>query len=565
MQGSGRSRELEADRYQWLPSLPREWGSAGQTGELGHNPRSCIVTLNFAIATVFITQTNNGYDSALISSFQALAPWRADLRNPSPSKVGLLNLAAYLAGLCTAPFAAWSSDRYGRRICIRYAAVTMVIGSIMGSCADQENESAYSLFITSRAIIGSGLAFGVMVSPILLQELPHPSQRQTLAGLFNTFYIFGSIIAAWLLFGTSFISNSWSWRIPYIVQIGPALFALVAIFFVPESPRFHLNRGDEKACMDFLIKYHGNGEETELVRFEFEEMKETLTKEKEMRKHGWNILWANRPNRHRTALVLWIGFCQALSGQAIITFYYTSILKLVGITQTQQVVGINGGLQIFNWICSLYGAYLVPRVPRRKLLMSAWLGVLVSNVWVVASSARYAHSHSKAAGIATVIGVWFYDGFYNLVCGPLFFSMTAEVLSFHIRAKGMMANALLVKVLSIANSYMNPVALSAIGWRYYLVYTGLIIVQLVGWYVLAVDTNGCTLEEIAILFEGKHGAVPDPERAAAIATATTPRPLAWSRGTNISFASSIKKTEESSADIGRLTTLEVNELGRIPD
>jgi len=27
-----------------------------------------------------------------------------------------------------------------------------------------------------------------------------------------------------------------------------------------------------------------------------------------------------------------------------------------------------------------------------------------------------------------------------------------------------MANALLVKVLSIANSYMNPVALSAIGW-----------------------------------------------------------------------------------------------------
>lgn len=28
-----------------------------------------------------------------------------------------------------------------------------------------------------------------MVSPILLQELPHPSQRQTLAGLFNTFYI----------------------------------------------------------------------------------------------------------------------------------------------------------------------------------------------------------------------------------------------------------------------------------------------------------------------------------------------------------------------------------------
>ena len=135
----------------------------------------------------------------------------------------------------------------------------------------------------------------------------------------------------------------------------------------------------------------------------------------------------------------------------------------------------------------------------------------------------------------------------------------------------MMANALLVKALSIANSYMNPVALSAIGWvspgrlfrpiegfltdtsraqRYYLVYTGLIVVQLIGWYVLAVDTNNLTLEgmslpfypslpalvprltlqpdstrlEIAVLFEGKNGAVPDPERAAAAAAAAVTHP-----------------------------------------
>lgn len=108
----------------------------------------------------------------------------------------------------------------------------MVVGSIMGSCAKDGNVSgqltfalhdlristakapiptAYGLFIASRVVIGSGLAFGVskgfqsvtvqcsltqarslrqvMVSPILLQELPHPAQRQTLAGLFNTFYI----------------------------------------------------------------------------------------------------------------------------------------------------------------------------------------------------------------------------------------------------------------------------------------------------------------------------------------------------------------------------------------
>lgn len=57
-------------------------------------------------------------------------------------------------------------------------------------------------------------------------------------------------------------------------------------------------------------------------------MKETLTKEKEAKQYGWSILWATKPNRHRTALVLWIGFCQTLSGQAIITLYVARTLRL---------------------------------------------------------------------------------------------------------------------------------------------------------------------------------------------------------------------------------------------
>ncbi|GAA5940379.1 hypothetical protein JCM3775_005073 [Rhodotorula graminis] len=476
-----------------------------------------LVTLNLALLVIYITQGNNGYDSALISGYQAMQPWRADLGNPSPSKIGFLNLVAYCAGLSTAPIAAYASDRWGRRLCLRYAALTMVVGSVLGTCAGEGNTSAYGLFLGSRAIIGSGLAFAVIISPILLQELPHPSQRQTAASLFNTCYILGSIVAAWTIFGTGSLSTSWSWRIPYIIQIGPAMFALVAVFFVPESPRFHLGRGDEQACLDFLVRYHGNGEETELVRFEYEEMKDTLRKEREATQFGWSILWATSANRRRTALVLWVGFCQCMSGQAIITFYYTSILSLVGLKDTRRVTGINGGLQIFNWMASLLGVWLVPRVPRRKLLMTAWVGVLVSNVWLIVASALYAQNGGKGAGIAAVVAVWLYDFFFNLVCGPLFFSYTAEVLPFYMRAKGMMANALLTKSLSIFNSYVNSVALASIGWKYYLVYTVLIVIQLAGWYALAVNTNGLTLEEIALLFEKPEGAVPDVDRAVAVA------------------------------------------------
>lgn len=112
----------------------------------------------------------------------------------------------------------------------------------------------YAFFIVSRIIFGSGLAFCVVISPILLQELPHPSQRVTIAGLFNTNYAVGNFIAAWLCFGCSYIKNDWSWRTVYIIQIIPALYLLLAIHFVPESPRWLMSKGREAEALDFLVK-----------------------------------------------------------------------------------------------------------------------------------------------------------------------------------------------------------------------------------------------------------------------------------------------------------------------
>ena len=58
------------------------------------------------------------------------------------------------------------------------------------------------------------------------------------------------------------------------------------------------------------------------------------------------------------------------------------------------------------------------------------------------------------------------------------------------------------KIISIFNAYVNSIALDNIGWKYYLVYTCLLVVQLVLMYFICVETSGYTLEEIAVLFDG---------------------------------------------------------------
>lgn len=171
----------------------------------------------------------NGVDSGLVGTFQALAPWKAALGHPSHSAIGLLNASMYIAGLITAPIAGYVADRWGRTWCVRYSACTMLVGGVVGTLPGISGANGYNLFLASRIIIGSGLAFCLMISPILLQEMPHPNQRVTMAALFNQNYALGGFLIAWILFGCSYLTNNWSWRIPYIIHFIPAVYLVIAM------------------------------------------------------------------------------------------------------------------------------------------------------------------------------------------------------------------------------------------------------------------------------------------------------------------------------------------------
>ncbi|ORY74528.1 general substrate transporter [Leucosporidium creatinivorum] len=473
-----------------------------------------VLKLNFFISVVYVAQALNGYDSSLIGGFQALPSWKAALGNPSRSAIGIMNASFYIAGLLTAPIASYVSDRWGRKWCIRYSALAALLGTILGSIAGVDGADGYGLFTASRVIFGSGISFSLMISPIMLQELPHPSQRVVIAGLFNANYAVGAFLAAWVAFGCSYISNAYAFKIPYILQAPMALYCLIAIQFVPETPRWLMSKGREEEAMAFLVKYHGNGDpQDELVLFEFQEMKEAIREEKERHQDSWSQLFATKGNRHRLAIVFLIVSCQNFSGTAIISVYYTQILTLVGITGAQKQTGINAGLTAFTCVAAIIGATFVNRLRRRTMLMGSWAALILVNVGFVVSAARYVQTGATSAAYTNVVMLWLYDFCFFFVCGPLFFSYQTECLSYSVRAKGMMIWGITAKVISVFNSYVNSIAIGAIGWKYYLVYTCTLTLQLVCMYLVAVETSGYTLEEIAVLFDGENSTAPHVEVA----------------------------------------------------
>ncbi|KAF9018242.1 general substrate transporter, partial [Hymenopellis radicata] len=420
-----------------------------------------LFRLNLLLCCIFLTQYLNGYDANLVGGFQAMSAWKTSLGYPDSSKIGLLNTAPYLVGLVTAPFAAWIADKWGRKWCIQYASVTNLVGTAIGCAAGAGGSSTdgYAMFMVSRIIIGSGLAFSLMCSPIMLQELPHPKHRTWMAGFFDVAFICGNFTAAWL--GCSHLTNNWSWSaLSILIHIGPALVSIFVITYVPESPRWLIKKGRDNEAKAFFAKYHANGaEDDELAAFEYAEVHEAIRMETETKQDSWKVIFSSRSNRHRLGCVILIATCQNLSGTGNISYFrFPLVLKIVGITNTVTLTGLNAGSTSFSFVMAMFGLWLTQRINRRPQLLGAWLAVLLANIGLTTCLAMYTKTGNKGASIAAVAFMWLYNGAFFVACGSIFFSYPAEVLHYSMRGKGMMIWTITAKCLGVFSSYTNPVA-----------------------------------------------------------------------------------------------------------
>ena len=127
------------------------------------------------------------------------------------------------------------------------------------------------------------------------------------------------------------LNEAYYQRIPYLLQLIPATYIVIAIQFTPETPRFLMANGREEEARDFLVKYHGNGDENDpLVNFEFEEMKETLASEQEAMRTPWKDILKAPGNKHRMGLVALMTFMPQLNGSTIISYYCESTEEMRG-------------------------------------------------------------------------------------------------------------------------------------------------------------------------------------------------------------------------------------------
>jgi len=278
-------------------------------------------------------------------------------------------------------------------------------------------------------------------------------------------------------------------------------------------------KGQEEEAARVLGKYHANGNVNDpLVQFELNEIREAIRLEEETKKSvSFLALFSNGANLRRMRIIIGIGFFSQWSGNGLISYYLNLVLTAVGIVEDWKQTLINGCLQIYNLIIAISASLLTERLGRRTLFLWSTAGMCLFYTFITVTGAVYHNTSvidptdadkvlvpgNQSAAHAFIAMVFLYSFAYDIAYTPLLVSYTVEILPYQIRAKGLAVMNLTVTAALVFNQYINPIAWKALNWHYYIVYSVWIFLEYIYIYFFAVETKGTTLEECALLFEGK--------------------------------------------------------------
>ena len=183
---------------------------------------------------------------------------------------------------------------------------------------------------------------------------------------------FFGFLAAGIVYGISYDTSNTGWRAALAVTFIPATILLIALPFVPESPRFLYQHRKEEQCMKALCKLYGGTVEdngdiklSEQALTEFEAMKAAISWDLEHGQHKWSALYITKAARYRSFVAISSQCWWAWNGGSVFTYYYSKVYRAAGINNIHIIFGI-ASVQQASWcIGGIMGGYLLDIWGRR--------------------------------------------------------------------------------------------------------------------------------------------------------------------------------------------------------
>ncbi|MBR3744899.1 MAG: sugar porter family MFS transporter [Bacteroidales bacterium] len=309
-----------------------------------------------------------GYDTAVISGTTEIVKTQFGL---STGMEGWYVGCALIGSIIGVLVAGMLSDFLGRKTTMLIAALMFSVSAIgCAVCAD------FTQLVIYRIIGGFGIGIVSIVSPIYISEVSPARVRGTMVSFYQLFITIGFLLAYLVNFfilkgaamdsgdpalGVRMFNNEY-WRGMLGCEAIPDLLFLIVIFFIPESPRWLIVKGQDSRALAIMRRIYSSDSEAEAG---LAQTKESIAGEV---KTEWKALL--EPGILKAVLV---GSAIAILGQFMgvnaVLYYGPKIFSDAGFSDPLFSTVLVG---IVNMLTTVIALLIIDKVGRKQLV---WWGV----------------------------------------------------------------------------------------------------------------------------------------------------------------------------------------------
>ncbi|KAF6795453.1 sugar transporter [Colletotrichum sojae] len=371
-------------------------------------------------------------------------------------------------------FSYFMGERLGRRRMLMGGASMMIIGAVLLG-------ASYNIaaLLTGRIITGIGSGMNSSTAPVYVSECAAATNRGALLTFQGTVTILGVVIAYWTDYGTAFYDSSFQWRFSLAFQCFFAVFIILQVVGLPETPRWLIARDRYEEGRSVISAILDKFEDDEAVQRILLDIQSGFEEEKRGGCFQFKELLTMGTQQNLQRLLLIISIFQ----------------QNMGMTREMSLI-LGGCAQITYLIGSAIPVLLMDRFGLRVLLMACSAGLSFRFIMVSILLSR----DSLVAAKAAITFIFMFQLFYGIGWLPVPWFYPSELSTTRVRSK-MQAIAsgfnwmFVFTVVKIA-----PISFTNIQWKTLIIFAILNACFIPMVYFFYPETKGIELEDIPLLF-----------------------------------------------------------------
>ena len=413
-----------------------------------------------------------GYDTSVISGAILFVRQQFHLTSAETELAVSIVLAGAALG---AAVAGYFADRFGRKPVLIVDAIIFGVFAAATGLA-----KGLVLFLAARFLVGVAVGVASMITPLYIAEVAPARIRGAFVTLNQLAIVTGIVVAYYVDY---LFSGTANWRAMFISAVFPSVVLLVALVFLPESPRWLAARGR----LDEALRILSRVETAEEARRDLQELRDVTQTDS----LSFRDLFAPRFRRPLLIGIL-LAIFQQITGVNTIIYYTPTILQMAGFESASSAILATVLVGTVNLVATIVSLLLLDRAGRRPLLLLGIAGMGLSLMHL-----GYLFGASHVSRNAILFDVIAYLASFGIGLGPIFWLLISEIYPTTVRGQAMSLATVVIWISDLAVTMTFLSLVEGLGARAsFWLYAGACVAALIFSAAMVPETKGRTLEEI---------------------------------------------------------------------